>query len=107
MSPGRPKYDASGGYHFAPLQLCGPPEECRSGGFNGLYHKAPVEKVVPLLATCLGNEHAAVAGGAVKWAVRISIIRIVMRADRVVRAQTGELHWPFRHIRAESAAKES
>src|SRR5262249_39241350 len=55
-----------------------------------------VEKVIALLATCFRDQHARVARGALQKSMLVYVLRIVLRAYRVVRAEAthfqGGLH---------------
>ena len=64
-------------------------EEAGASALHRIDHEAAVEQVIALFAARLGDEHAAVAGGAMKWAITMCLVRRVVGANGVIGAQRG------------------
>jgi len=66
------------------------PEELRPEPVDGRDDQGPIEEVVELLAGRLGDQQAAVAGGPVEEPTLVLVLRPMLGADRVVRAEAAE-----------------
>src|SRR5919201_5143262 len=65
-------------------------EEVGAQVLDGRDHQGPVQEVVVLLARGFGDQQAAVAGRTVQEATLVRVLRVVLGANWVVRAQAAQ-----------------
>jgi hypothetical protein len=71
-------------------------KKCRVTRRHGWNQQVSIEKQIPHLATCLGNEQAAVTCRAVRRTIATSVVRLVIGAHWIIRADWGR-HRSTRH----------
>jgi hypothetical protein len=74
-------------------------EKCRIILSHGLQKESPIKKEVSDLATRLSDKQAAMAGSAMGRSIPASVIRFVIGADRVIRANPQTLQRVPKDIR--------
>jgi hypothetical protein len=65
-------------------------EQLSTQFFDRLHDQRTIEEIILLLATRFGGQDAAMAGRSMKVTIFLPALRIMLRADRIVRAQQPE-----------------